>query len=225
MRNRQRHIKSKSLGASVCLDARYISASNNDSISQWDDLSGNSRNATQTNQANKPTFLSDGAGGQPAVYFAGDGGVEDVMAISVPSSRPVSVIAVQWKNASGNRIGSLSDNGDLYAAVYWDDNVIYAEGRGIAGGSFGDGNITEPSICSTITETVDAVFINGSERTRTSIGGAGTNIDFTQIGITYGPNTPNGKLAYVFAISEALSSSLRKLIEHSAAYSWKINCS
>jgi hypothetical protein len=225
MRARHRHLKSKSLGASVCLDARYISASNNDALSAWDDISGNSRNASQSNALRRPTFIVSASGGSPAVNFAGNATNPQEMTISVPSTRPVSVIAVQWKNAASGRIASLSDNGGLYAAVDWSDQVIYAEGRSIVGGSFGSGGRTTASVFSTITDTLDDVYVNGSQRTRTPIATTGTNADFSVVGKTYTVSDfSNGRLAFVLAVSSALPNPLRKRIEHSAAFSWKIAC-
>jgi len=218
MRARHRHIKSKSLGASVCLDARYISASNNAALSAWDDISGNNRNASQSTSANRPTFVASASGGSPAVNFNAQ-----FMLLIVPSTRPVTTVAVQWKNSAGGRIASLSDDSDLYAAVDWSDQVIYAEGRSIRGGSFGSGGRTDASIFTTVTDALDDVYINGTQRTRTQIASTGSNQDFIRLGRTYVSNS-DGRLGFVFAISSALSSSLRKRIEHSAAFSWKISC-
>lgn len=225
MRARHRHIKSKSLGATVCLDARYVSASNGDSVQTWSDQSGNARNATQATSASRPTFVASASGGQPALNFN-----SQVMtfASTVPSTRPVSVIAVQWKNATGARIASLSNDGNgdgTYAAVDWSDGTIYAEGRSIRGGSFGSANFTTATLFSTITNSLDEVFVNGTQRTRTQIATTGDNADFSALGRTYGiTNQSNGRLAYVIAIASALTASQRKRIEHSAAFSWKISC-
>jgi hypothetical protein len=225
MRARHRHLKSKSLGASVCLDARYISASNNDALSAWDDISGNSRNASQPTSSRRPTFIAAASGGSAAVNFGGDSANPQEMTISVPSTRPISVIAVQWKNAANGKIGSLSNNSDLYAAVDWSDQIIYAEGRGIRGGSFGAGGFTTASVFSTVTDTLDDVYINGSQRTRTQIATTGTNADFSIVGKTYAVSDfSNGRLAFVLAVSSALPNPLRKRLEHSAAFSWKISC-
>jgi hypothetical protein len=142
---------------------------------------------------------------------------------AVSATRPVSIIAVQWKNATGARIASLSNDDDTYAAVDWSDGTIYAEGHGIRGGSFGSGNLTTATIFSTLTDSLDAVFVNGSERTRTQIGSTGDTANFTTLGRTYS-NSSNGRLAFVLAISSALTASQRKRIEHAAAFSWKISC-
>ena len=220
MRARHRHIKSKSLDASVCLDARYVSASNGASVQTWSDQSGNSRDAAQATSASRPTFVESASGGQPALNFN-----SKVMtfASAVPSTRPVSIIAVQWKNATGARIASLSNDNYTYAAVDWSDGTIYAEGRGIAGSSFGSGNLTTATIFSTVTDSLDVVFVNGSQRTRTASGTNGEAADFGILGRTFVTNS-NGRLAFVVAISSALTASQRKRIEHAAAFSWKISC-
>lgn len=228
MRARHRHLKSKSLGATVCLDARYVSASNGDSVQTWSDQSGNSRDAAQATSASRPTFVTSASGGQPALNFNAQ-----VMsfASTIPSTRPVSIIAVQWKNASGARIVSLSNetargiNSNTYAATDWSDGTIYATGRGIRGGSFGAGNFTSATIFSTITDQLDSVYVNGSQRTRTQISTIGENDNFDALGRVYfTSNQNNGRIAFVVAISENLTDALRKRLEHSAAFAWKISC-
>jgi hypothetical protein len=220
MRARHRHLKSKSLDASVCLDARYVSAANGDSVQTWSDQTGNSRDASQATSGLRPTFVASASGGQPALNFNAQ-----LMSFSstIPAPRPVSIIAVQWKNATGARIASLSNDANLYAALDWSDGTIYAGGQAIAGGSFGSGNLTTASIFSTVTDSLDVVFVNGSQRTRTQIGTTGETTNFGTLGRTYGIAS-NGRLAFVLAISSALNGSQRKRIEHAAAFSWKISC-
>jgi hypothetical protein len=222
MRARHRHIKSKSVGATVCLDARYVSASNGASVQTWSDQSGNSRDATQATSASRPTFVASAAGGQPALNFNGQ---VMTFASTIPSDRPVSVIAVQWKNATNARIASLSNDANTYAAVDWSDGTIYATGRSVVAGSFGSGNLTTATIFSTVTDSLDVVFVNGSQRTRTQVALTGDAANFGTLGRTYGSgNFSNGRLAFVLAISSALTASQRKRIEHAAAFSWKISC-
>ena len=50
-------------------DAQAISASDGAAISQWDDLSGNGRNATQADSAKRPLYDVDGLNGHPCVVF------------------------------------------------------------------------------------------------------------------------------------------------------------
>ena len=73
------------LGADLAL---WLDAEDTDSItlngsnvSQWDDKSGNGRNATQTTAANQPTYLAAGFNGKPTLETDGD----DVLELGVTS--------------------------------------------------------------------------------------------------------------------------------------------
>lgn len=229
MRARHRHLKSASLSATACFDARFVGAANGASVETWNDQSGNGRNASQSTSASRPTFVTSASGGQPALNFNSQ---VMTLASTVPSTRPVSVVAVQWKNATGARIATLSNDtaagmgADTYAAVDWSDGIIYATGREIRGGSFGSGNFTSPTIFSTVTDTFDDVYVNGAQRTRTQITTTGDANNFDALGRVYGTNNQsNGCIAFVIAISSALTASQRKRIEHAAAFSFKIACS
>ena len=64
------------LGASLALwldaeDASTITL-NGSTVSQWDDKSGNGRNASQGTAANQPAYTSNGLNGKPVVTFDGN---------------------------------------------------------------------------------------------------------------------------------------------------------
>lgn len=70
MRARSRHLNPKDAGAILVLDARRITGlSSGASVSTWNDLSGNGRNATQVTSSKQPIFQTPVQGGQPSVQF------------------------------------------------------------------------------------------------------------------------------------------------------------
>lgn len=77
MRARQRHLNPRDAGANIALDARFITGlSNNDAVTTWPTRTNNSRDATQTTAARKPTYLTAQQGGNPVVDFNNDGMTE-----------------------------------------------------------------------------------------------------------------------------------------------------
>jgi len=74
MRKRQRHFKYLSIGPRAAYDARYISGlSDGAAVSSWSDLSGNSFTATQATTARQPVYKISTLGGSPSVRFDGAG--------------------------------------------------------------------------------------------------------------------------------------------------------
>jgi hypothetical protein len=74
MRARQRHFKYKSIGPRAAYDARYISGlSDGAAVSSWSDLSGNSFTATQGATSRQPVYKIATLGGSPSVRFDGAG--------------------------------------------------------------------------------------------------------------------------------------------------------
>ena len=71
MRARQRHFNAQAAGATLVLDARFLTANADDSIGTWTSRTG-INDATQATAANKPTYKVNMSGGQPALYFDGN---------------------------------------------------------------------------------------------------------------------------------------------------------
>jgi hypothetical protein len=67
------------------------------SVSQWNDKSGNARNATQATSANQPTHSTTGFNGLPGVAFDG---TNDTMIHGLNTGGPYSLVAVYKTSAS-----------------------------------------------------------------------------------------------------------------------------
>lgn len=205
-------------GAKLVLHAPALRGyADGDPVGTWNDLSGESNNATASGSA-RPIYKAATANGLPSVYFSG------TAIMNIASTLPtgdLTTIATQWKDSgSGTLIASLSNDSQSYAAVFWSDGVIYAEGPGIPGGGFGSGAITTPAVVSTVSQTIDSVFINGAQRMRTASGTTGTT-GFSKLGRTYS-SSPSGSLASVIMYASAVSNALRQRIQQSSGFTFRI---
>ena len=168
----------------VCTPALWLRADSTltkdvaNKVSIWNDVSGNSRNATQATPANQPTWMPNIFNGRPALWFDGVNGnyfLENTTQTPVPvagSARTYFVVAKADCNASGYKGGHLFSNRRTSQAstLEFTDNG--------SGGIFHAGNLccNHPSANVSFAEG-QKIFV-GAWRTA----GAGTNIDFRMNG-------------------------------------------
>lgn len=235
MRARQRHFNAKDAGATLVLDARFLTANNNDAIGTWTSRTG-INNATQATVARKPTYKVNMSGGQPALYF--DGGDNMEFSSSIISGTPDGFAAFIFKLdvdpptdqfKSGPVMGDFGSS-SLGNAWPWLDGNIYDDfgttDRKTAGNP--TPSLTSFRVISQHSAASDFVInIDGSQFYSTStntVGWSGSQ----RIGVSIANNTEYFLLGHVGLVIFAPlkpASSLRKRIDHAAAFSFKIACS
>ena len=232
MRARHRHFNAGRAGAAIVLDSRFINQSNNTAISQWDDRSGNAKNAIQATAANQPTFQTNILNGNPVVRFDGANppNSDFLSAGSVVVSQPITFVTV-WKAIGGaNYLFDATSNSSRVIAGM-DLNV----GAGSGELSIFASNVLQDTVNSTgaynifsarIQGSTSGVFKDGASRQTGSAGA--TNMATLKIGERFSNfnnvSQLNGDIGYLTVVGTS-SAPLRKRLEHAAAYSFKIACS
>jgi hypothetical protein len=232
MHRRARHLNPASAGATLALDSRFISGLNDgDAVTTWLDRTPNGNNATQATAARKPTYKTSVLGGSPIVRF--DGG--DSLGISnlVSPTGLFTIILFVKKSTSGAETNLISTPGgnnlDEISFYTTSANLLAASTWGtIITQSFS--NVTTPHIF-TLNYTGSTNFNIGTDgvlfaktmnvnnpRTARRI-----NIGYLEFsgGVTY----LNGDYGIANVFPTALESSLRRRLEHAAAFAFKIPCS
>jgi len=234
MRARQRHLNPGHFGAAIALDARFgFSQANGSAVSTWEDRTNNNKDASQATAANQPSYTSNGLNGSPVVTFSGANVPnEDYLDVaSITVNQPITVVAVWRANGLQNYLmdGTVSTG-----------RVII--GLGLSTGATGKveaysgGAPTiidtvsmtgSDSITSTLFDTTNSqIWRDGVSRVTGTLGN--TNIGSLRLGERYanfGNVTQlNGFIGSFTALSTS-SSSIRKRIEHSYGYSFKLACS
>jgi hypothetical protein len=98
-------------------------------IGRWPDQSGNGLDLTQSNDANKPTYLSAGIGGRPTVRFADTTVAKSMKAPAGPYTAVHMVFVFRYVAdgfLSNQGIGGMSNTGNsvrLHLSSDWSDNV------------------------------------------------------------------------------------------------------
>jgi hypothetical protein len=235
MRARHRHFNPKTAGATLVLDARFLTASNDDAIGTWTSRTG-INDATQATAASKPTYKVNMSGGQPALYF--DGNDSMGFASSIISGTPDGFAAFIFKIDIDPPTDALKTApvmgsfGSAILASHWpftDGNVYDGFGstaRKTAGNP--TPSLTSFRIISQHSAASDFVInIDGSQFYSTStntVGWSGSQ----QIGATVDTVYEYFLLGHIGLVIFAPlrpAASLRKRIEHSAAFSFKLACS
>ena len=228
MRARQRHFNPRDAGAIACYDSRYLYGLNNsDPVNTWPDRTRSVNNATQTG-ADRPTYQASFINGLPAVDFRVNKRM-DITSITNPASS--TVLSVMHRVNSGDTCVTFGKPGtNLYPFLWYSDNAVYERYntgtfRVVATGQNQTGNFIHASVKNGTTSLQH--YRNGN-----TLGSQGTppasNSDFTRIGLLIdggGINASDQLSGNYTFISIATSSSLRRRLEHAAAYSFKIACS
>lgn len=244
MHRRARHLNHGSAGAVLALDSRFITGlSDGDPVSTWTDRSASANNATQTGTA-RPTFETAEQGGQPVLRFDG---TNDFLVCNSYASLSASTII----GAGKSNITTGNDRNMFYfgnANVFSPNFNWVGIGKNYSSAKWISGNYNNPndgSVVSSAAFTTNAAVASGitndSGTNRLFVNG---DAEGTKASVTININTSarptigrrgaessadvwfwNGDIYCVNLIPSAVSSSLRRRLEHAVAFSFKISCS
>lgn len=224
MHRRARHFNAKSAEASLVMDSRFLSGlSATDPISTWTARHGSDSTATTTA---RPTYEVGGPGGVPVARFNGS---TNLMTITTPpsASEPWSAICVYKRRTTAVLmlpIGTSVTNSNPQPVSENANGINYVASTG------GYWQIAQTTTAWTITASIFAsvsaleffrVGVSVSVGSRTSLAGQTT---FSRIG-GRPSNFSDGDIAQIIVIPASISASVRRRLEQSAAFSFKISCS
>lgn len=202
-------------GLQLWLKADSLTQAGGTAVSQWDDQSGNSNNATQGTASNKPVLQTSVLNGKPVVRFSA-ASKHYVSVPDVPSLDPsqVSVIAVA-KRASGTASAMIAGKGTGYSLRM--SNLTTAN-------SYINGNIANNSasvqsgafnvLASVYNQIENRIYSNGSAGTPTSYSTAiPANSNALTVGGLAAANNFDGDIAEVLVYSRPLSDVERAELE------------
>ena len=225
MRARHRHFNPKDAGAIAAYDARFITGlSDGDNVATWSSRTG-TNNATQPTVGNQPNYETNEINGNPVVNFTPANNDEFQISITVPSS--ATVVAVHRRSTTAiNTINFGGSGGSARYSFWWfSDNVVYVSWN-LTFETFSPAQTTTGSLVVSTTKnatTSSQVYINGATF-RVEIVPTASSGSFNRIG-TAGVTRNNGAIGNLCLIDAFVSDSLRRRLEHSAAFSFKISCS
>jgi len=233
MRLRNRHFNARHAGADLVLDSRFIDQADNTEVSSWTDRSANAHTIQQTTQANRPTFQTAELNGNPVVRFDGsndfltggdilDIGTNSLMMISTAkrSSGSGTIAAKSIAAGFAGRYGFYGESNTTYV-LYQGGSTVF---QGVSDTS------TSPTIFGIEVQrsTAARLRFNGTQQASGSITGNDASsfdgaFDFRVGAYTSTLSFWNGDIAQLVLVFR-FDASLRKRLEHAAAYSFKIAC-
>lgn len=228
MRARQRHLNQKDAGAALVLDARFLPLSNGSSCTSWTDRSGGGR--TPTEATNPPIWFSAGLNGGPCVTFDG---VNDRLlrgsadAVLKTLTRSVLILCRPDATMSGEKC--QFNVGDTYALTQ----------GGTAGRWWKDlpTTFTAPSLGTAYLFSVTDAGAGGASSAYIN---GGSLINLGAVALVLSPSSTGrfgvgsiasgglffkGDIGLIVQLPTALADPIRKRLERSAAFSFKIACS
>jgi hypothetical protein len=236
MRARHRHFNPSHAGALFSLDSRYgFSQSNNTAVQTWEDRSNNNRDATQATSANRPTYMTSIQGGQPALEFKPSTTATSLTGSVTITNDTITSLVVTRIDSGSDTFGRCVAMADTSASDTGTGHVIpcltTTTGANLTswrGGSKGSINYAAgtwvhftntydgTNCVNRINETSSATSANSGNFTvaRYSIGNA----------IVNGSGVLKGFVSHVSTFNFAMSDSLRKRMQFSNAFSFKLSC-
>lgn len=245
MRARHRHFNYGSADGALALDSRFINASNGSSVSSWTDRSAGGRTATTPSGRGDPTLSTRQIGGSDTVQFASAsnqalstnnknlfknvaGATVIVVYKATTNSSQTSMFADLTSSKGFSRVAMFLTPAQLAVAR----NNTSGSATSVSGGSPATDahiatlvanfsanpleNFLDGASLGTANFSPTGNTPNNDSADNTTIGAFINDVGFTQ--------HYNGHLGVIAAYQRAVSSSLRKRLEHAAAYSFKISC-
>jgi hypothetical protein len=229
-------------GLELWLDATVSSSLTvPDGVSKWADLSGKGRDALEGTVSNRPTLVTNGMNGKPAVNFLGSGSQTMHGPISMTVTQLSAFVVFQYANlanAGNNRVFSMIVSGALldFTGTNHLSPLLRHGGGGAANvGPFGGTNIATVATPAYDTPLIYSLVHDGSNvSTRINNGSASTaartlNTVYTNYGLGSFRSSWNasdafltGRIGEVIVYSKAVSDSERSRVMQSLSAKWGI---
>jgi hypothetical protein len=243
MGRRCRHFPWKAVGASTALDARRITGlSNGAAVATWADVSGNARDFANSISGERPTYESAGLNGQPTVLNANAKGLCRSTALPTGGSGEETQVTI-FKLSSVASYQVILSNGDTGLLCM---STLVGNGDSLT-----IYNVADESNGSVATTNAMVVTATGGPSGRTlrrngvpeTVSGASNAIPTTRgvgtgditifNGQSYGAgigcdkynSSLRGQIGIVASLPFIATAPIRKRLEHSLAFSYKLPCS
>jgi hypothetical protein len=198
-------------------------------VSQWNDKSGNSRNATQATAGNRPALTTAGQNGRNVITFDGS---DDFMEFSnlTLNDNNTFVFSVYNRTAAGTHsvdVGSITQGGAErgYGNWWFTDNVLYSILRSVGAGIHGSAStatgVTLNSLARNNTGT--QAWRNGTALGTRQTAANASNPVLNQIGrqgILAAFNYTNGFIAEIIVGRFDINDADRQKVEGYLAHKW-----
>lgn len=238
MHRRARHLNHGSAGATAYYDARRISGvTDGSTVQTWSDSSGAGNDVSQATSGNRPTYKTAIIGGQPVMRFtsASTNWMKNTgYAVTSNAATVFAVGQVTSAPTTSNRFVSLNkdggqdyDNTNGWAAIYFDaaaNKIASYRNNAQVGVSAGVSRTTPYIMAIVLNGTAVSLYVKSNKYTATT---SSTSMNSNRL--ILGANEPelgnsrlDGDIGAASIIKLAISDPLRKRIEHSLAYSFKI---
>jgi hypothetical protein len=226
------------ISTALWLDAEDASTItlNGSTVSQWNDKSGNGRNATQATAASQPGYNTSGINSKPALTWSGANNIFlDTPAWSLAPNRKYATVAVAasptW--GGGNRYGRIWVSRSGYPQGYLGQGELAGTALAIAGTTLTDTfrsgvsgtNILSSSFGTTglAADSFDISVNGGTSSVRLNntgaLGTTGVRIG-ADLTVTNGGNTWDGQIGEIIIISGDLTLADRQRLEGYLAWKW-----
>jgi len=199
-------------------------------VSQWDDMSGNSRHASQATGAKQPAYVSSGLNGRPVLRFDGTNDCMSVSSLPITSSGITALYVIKQDVALIKHVFSTADRvfqlltssvPRLYSQI---ENVSSYVGIPATNTSWACVTQVYDGTLSGVTNIL-SLYQNGVKGASAHSNGtpsASLTITSGEIGAHSGTDTFNGDIAEIIVFSKALTGTQRRSVERYLSIKYNI---
>lgn len=239
MHRRARHLNARDAGATMVLDARFLSGNDGDAIQTWTSRTTSTYNVTQATSGKRPLLKlgSNGINGQATVLFDG---TDDIMTGVNESLTNFTIIYTANNTNSGTvrvtfaHVSSTDYKQYPYLYFYTTNKVraTTSNSSTFIAAESSDATTGFHVVTNTFDQTTIAVGVDGKAKATANPSYAAVTNNSWSVGAGNETGFPNGvyffdsKLsAMVVFKSTKITDPLEKRLNHSQAFSFKIACS
>ena len=199
-------------------------------VSQWNDKSGNSRNATQATAGDRPALTTAGQNGRNVITFDGSNDFMEFSGLTLNDNNTF-VFSVYNRTAAGTHsldVGSITQAAVAergYGNWWFTDNVLYSILRSTAAGSHGSASTATGATLNSLARNSAGTqaWRNGTALGTRQTSGNTSNPVLNQIGrqgISAAFNYTNGFIAEIIVGRFDINDADRQKVEGYLAHKW-----
>jgi len=228
------HFNPATAGATVALDARFLTGfADGDAVGTWTGRAGTSVSPTES--TNKPTYKASVVNGRPAVRFASASSTKLEASVTITGNATFFMAGVCVSGQGYARYVSTGRGGNDYddssviipfLALDYVNKLMYSYCSGSF--SLASASFSTPLVASCVANgSTGLLRVNGGTSATISVQSLNINrlsIGSEPSGSGGGSSLADGDMCAVVVVPSAVSDALRRRIEQSLAFSFRVAC-
>ena len=223
MNRRVRHLNPANAGATVALDARFLTGlADGADVTSWAGRSGTSNTASENGTGTRPIYKTASGASRPTPVVRFQASARTLQIASVFASQPYTIMLVSAiRTDFGRTLSGMSSNWLLGSWLFY-SNRCFMEGWVFQGTESSTDMLIHTGRAAS--NAADYYQSGAAKATGVSVAGSPGGLSIGGGGADNSPTYSDADVSAVVGFASALSDAVRKRIEQSLAFSFRIPC-